>query len=169
MDATGCACDSACARMHTTTTTTISTASDTARYPPRAAVSPQPSPIPHTQVHKCLAGVNASLLPIRSMANMGAGAADLVLLPLKHMRAAARVAPGGGMPSGRRGTCILRAFCVRTAYCEQTVCIRVEAVFAPTVLLCWVRGAWCVCVCVLGPVQTRVARASDDGASAGVS
>lgn len=36
------------------------------------------------------------------MANMGAGAADLVLLPLKHMRAAARVAPGGGMPSGRR-------------------------------------------------------------------
>ena len=60
--------------------------------------------ISRTQVHKCLAGVNASLLPIRSVANMGAGAADLVLLPLHHFRkSAGGGGSGGGASAGKRG------------------------------------------------------------------
>jgi hypothetical protein len=49
--------------------------------------------------HRCrlrcvTAGVSSSLLPIRSVANMGAGAADLLLVPLGHYQSQRSVATG---------------------------------------------------------------------------
>ena len=46
------------------------------------------------QLHKCLASINSSVLPLRTLANLGSGAADLVLLPLRQYRKDGRIGVG---------------------------------------------------------------------------
>lgn len=50
--------------------------------------------ITRNQLHKLLAGVNAALLPLRSLANITAGAANVVLLPVQDYRRTGRVRRG---------------------------------------------------------------------------
>jgi len=52
------------------------------------------------QLHKLLASINASVLPLRTMTNLGAGAMDLVLVPLRQYREHGQSGLAGGIRRG---------------------------------------------------------------------
>lgn len=103
------------------------------------------------QLHKCLASINSSVLPLRTLANLGAGAADLVLLPLKQYRKDGRIGVGlvrGASSFARKAVVETIGAASRVASGAQVCgCWRHVAC---VVHRCWPSCAHCaVCVCTV--------------------
>jgi hypothetical protein len=79
--------------------------------------------ISRKQIHKCIASVSGGV-PLRSITNIGAGAADLVLIPLEQYRRDRRLVRG----LKRGATSFMRAFAVETLTTATKVVQGAEAV-----------------------------------------